>query len=170
MERILVVGGPGSGKSYFSDLLAAKTGLPLIHLDQEFWLPGWQMPEADAWQRKLDILLAQPRWIMDGAYVSSLSRRLERADTVFVFKLPRSLCLYRTLKRSLTSYGTIRPDMAPGCPERLDWSFFKYTWRFNTRLLPRIEQELIPFQGDLHLFKSSQSANAYLCGLDKTTN
>lgn len=33
MKRILVIGCPGSGKSYFSKKLAKKTGLPLCHLD-----------------------------------------------------------------------------------------------------------------------------------------
>src|SRR3546814_2774176 len=36
-QRIIVTGLPGSGKSTLSLALAAKTGLPLIHLDLHFW-------------------------------------------------------------------------------------------------------------------------------------
>ena len=41
MRRVLVIGICGAGKSTFSQVLAARTGLPLIHLDKEFWRPGW---------------------------------------------------------------------------------------------------------------------------------
>ena len=37
MERILVIGSPGSGKSTFSRALAQRKQLPLVYLDQLFW-------------------------------------------------------------------------------------------------------------------------------------
>ena len=43
-RRVLVTGMAGSGKSTFSRSLAAKTGLPVIHLDVHFWKPGWVAP------------------------------------------------------------------------------------------------------------------------------
>ena len=38
-NKILVLGCSGSGKSTFSRELAARTGLPLIHLDNIWWRP-----------------------------------------------------------------------------------------------------------------------------------
>ena len=35
------------------------------------------------------------------------------------------------LKRVLTTYGKVRPDMGEGCPERFDWEFLKWVWTFN---------------------------------------
>ena len=43
-RRIVVTGLAGSGKSTLGLALAAETGLPLIHLDLEFWNPGWTEP------------------------------------------------------------------------------------------------------------------------------
>ena len=40
-ERIAVIGSPGAGKSTLATMIAAATGLPLIHLDAEHWQPGW---------------------------------------------------------------------------------------------------------------------------------
>jgi len=40
-HRIIVTGLAGARKSTFSLALAAKTGLPVIHLDLHFWKPGW---------------------------------------------------------------------------------------------------------------------------------
>jgi len=48
MNRILIPGSGGSGKTTFTRKLAAKTGLPLHHLDTLYWQPGWQKPEAAA--------------------------------------------------------------------------------------------------------------------------
>ena len=42
MQRILVIGGSGAGKSTFSVELAKKLNLPLVHLDRLFWRAGWQ--------------------------------------------------------------------------------------------------------------------------------
>lgn len=40
-KRIMVIGSPGIGKSTFSRKLSEITGIPLIHLDKEFWNDGW---------------------------------------------------------------------------------------------------------------------------------
>ena len=37
MERIIVIGCPGSGKSTFSRALQKITGIPLYHLDMMNW-------------------------------------------------------------------------------------------------------------------------------------
>ena len=39
-QKIIVIGCPGSGKSYFSKELAKKTKLPVIHLDMIYWKPN----------------------------------------------------------------------------------------------------------------------------------
>ena len=52
MQRILVIGIPGAGKSTFSRKLAARTGLPLIQLDREFWQPGWKMTPLETWRAR----------------------------------------------------------------------------------------------------------------------
>jgi len=47
-SRIILVGSPGSGKSWLSKRIAQITGYQLIHLDLEFHLPGWQrVPRTD---------------------------------------------------------------------------------------------------------------------------
>ncbi|MBR6633113.1 MAG: hypothetical protein IKL05_02285 [Clostridia bacterium] len=37
MERVIIIGCPGSGKSTFGRELKRITGLPLYHLDMMFW-------------------------------------------------------------------------------------------------------------------------------------
>ena len=142
MQRVLVIGNPGAGKSTFSAQLAARTGLPLIALDAEFWQRGWVETEHDEWRDKLDLLLAGDHWIMDGTYASTLDLRLPRADTVIWFDTPRVLCLQRALWRTVWSLGRVRPGMAAGCRERLDHRFLRYVWTFEQKFNPRIAAAL----------------------------
>src|SRR2546421_5010221 len=67
-RRVLVTGLAGSGKSTFSLALAAKTGLPVIHLDLHFWKPGWVAPSETEWREKQCGVLAGDAWIADGNY------------------------------------------------------------------------------------------------------
>ena len=72
MQRALVIGIPGAGKSTFSRALAAKTGLPIIHLDTEFWQPDWEITPREQWRVKVAQLLERDAWIMDGNYGATL--------------------------------------------------------------------------------------------------
>jgi adenylate kinase family enzyme len=56
MQRILVIGSSGTGKSTLARQLASKLALPIIHLDKEYWLPGWVAPEPAAWQARVESL------------------------------------------------------------------------------------------------------------------
>jgi adenylate kinase family enzyme len=142
MRRALVIGNSGAGKSTFARALACKSALPLIHLDHEFWRPGWDITPRAAWRAKVAELVARDSWIMDGNYYSSLDLRLPRADAVFWFDYPRSICLSRVLWRVATTYGRVRPDMAEGCAERLDLPFLRYVWGFNGAERPGIAAAL----------------------------
>jgi adenylate kinase family enzyme len=148
MHRALVIGISGAGKSTFSRQLAERTGLPLIHLDKEFWQPGWKITPAPEWRRKVEVLAAREAWIMDGNYGGSLDLRLPRADTVIWFDYPRLRCLRRIAWRIATSYGTVRPDLAPGCPEQIDWEFLRYVWNFHTKSRPSIVAALRKHHSD----------------------
>jgi len=78
----------GSGKSTFALALADKTGLPVIHLDLQFWKPGWVAPSETEWRATQRVVLAGDAWIADGNYHETLDLRVERADTVVVLDMP----------------------------------------------------------------------------------
>jgi adenylate kinase family enzyme len=138
MRRVLVIGISGAGKSTFSAALAEKTSLPLIHLDKEFWQPGWEITPRALWRERVSELVAREAWIMDGNYDSSLDLRLPRADTVCLFDYSAPRCILRVLGRVLSSHRRVRSDMAAGCPERFDFAFLKFVWRFNAVQRPRM--------------------------------
>ena len=142
MKRILIIGSGGAGKTTFARALASRTGLPLTHLDQLFWHPGWVPTPDDEWDQVIARLIARDSWILDGNYGRTLSMRLEAADTVIFLDLPRLVCTWRIFKRQLRYAGRIRPDSAPGCPERLSWEFIAWVWTYRSRRRPDIMKRL----------------------------
>ena len=133
MDRILILGCGGAGKSTLAGQLGDILGLPIIHLDQGYWQPGWTPLSDDAWTQRVATIIQQKNWIMDGNYGSTLEMRLIRAEAVIFLDYPRRLCLWRVMKRIWRHKGRTRPDMAPGCTERWDWEFIRYIWGFRKR-------------------------------------
>lgn len=131
MERILIIGCSGAGKSTLARELGKKLGLPVIHLDQLWWKPGWENFTREEFDKKLGAVLSESRWIIDGNYSRTMPQRLEKCDTVIYLRFSRWACIFGMLQRVLGSYGKVRPDMAPGCPERFDWEFVKFIWNFD---------------------------------------
>lgn len=164
MERVLVVGCSGTGKTHFSHRLAARTGLPLLHLDRYFWRAGWMQPDRETWRQQVGELVAGDHWILDGNYGGCLELRLARADTVFFLDLPRRLALLRVIRRTLAHLGRSRADLAEGCVERIDLGFLKYVWSFRCKHRPRLTAALAQFQGHVVTFRNPAEIEAYLDG------
>lgn len=148
MNRVLVIGSGGAGKSTFARRLADATGLPLIHLDREYWQPGWRPTPVAAWAARIAELVAQPRWIIDGNFGASLRPRLEACDTVILLSASRWRCLYRVVRRRLVYWGHARPDLDDGCPERLTLEFLLWIWSYPRTSLPRRLEALANLRPD----------------------
>ena len=93
--------------------------------------------------------------------------RLPRADTVVWFDYPRHVCLRRAIWRVLTSYGRVRPDLAPGCPEKFDAEFLRYIWDFNAKSRPQIVSMLAEHGRHLQpvVFRRDRDVARFLDGL-----
>ena len=142
-RRILVIGSSGSGKSTLAQALSARLGLPYISMDREFfWLPGWTLRERGDIRRLIAERVAGERWIMDGTSPGTLDLRLPRADMVIWLRMPRLLCIARVVRRRIRHSGLSRPEMAPGCPEKIDREFLAYIWNFERIETPEIRAAL----------------------------
>lgn len=141
MKRILIIGSGGAGKSTLARRLGEKTGIEVVHLDKLFWNPGWVRTEKEEWFEIVRQAIEKASWIMDGNFGSTLEMRANAADTIIFMDMPRLVCIYRILKRWFIYRNTHRPDMAPGCDEKVDWEFFMWVWNYPKRSKP--EKELV---------------------------
>jgi adenylate kinase family enzyme len=165
VERLLIIGSPGAGKSILAAEVARRTGLPLVHLDQLHWKPGWVESSPAEFDSKMLGAIAGPRWIVEGNYGRTLPLRLTRADTVVDLDLPRWQCVLGIVRRAVAHRGRTRSDMTPGCPERLNWEFLVYTIRFPGRGRSRIEQALRGFAGQRITLRSRREVRRFLADL-----
>lgn len=128
-NRIIIVGSPGSGKSYFSKRIAAVTGYPLFHLDNEYWQPNWVGTPRNEWIEKQQSIIGGAKWIIDGNYDSTLELRYEAADLIIDLNINRYLCMWSAVKR----HGKKRSDFPTHCVEKIDKEFvdfLKFIWKF----------------------------------------
>ena len=165
-QRVIVTGLAGSGKSTLSLALAAKTGLPVIHLDLHLWKPGWVAPSETEWREKQRVLLAADAWIADGNYHETLDLRLARADTVVFLGLPWWVCSGRALLR-----GFRVPDELPEGCDYTAWQRLRDEWRLAARVWRRRRSEparelgIISEHGrhvTLHVLRSRRAVREFL--------
>ena len=164
MERILVIGSPGSGKSTFSRALAQRKQLPLVYLDQLFWNADKTTVDHAQFDQRLEEAMARTQaWILDGNYGRTLEMRLERCTQVFFLDLPVQVCLESVRARR----GTVRPDM-PWVETEEDPEFMESIQTFPQQQRPKILalREKHP-EKNWVVFRSRSQADAYLRGFQE---
>lgn len=123
--KIAIVGYSGSGKSTLADYCSKVLGIPVLHLDTVQFLPGWvERSDIEKTEIIRTFLLGHSDWIIDGNYSRFFyEQRMEEADTIIFLNFSRTACLLRVIRRYFHYRNATRPDMAPGCNEKLDWEF-----------------------------------------------
>ena len=169
MDRIMVIGCGGAGKSTLSKKLGQITGLPVVHLDQIWWAPGnWQHISREEFDLHLAEEVAKDTWILDGNFNRTLETRLERCDAVVYLDYPRFVCLKNWLFRVIKNWGTARPDMGPGCAEWFDPEMAGWIWNFNKNNRARYYELLSEQKNkDIIILRSRKEADRFLEDLKK---
>jgi hypothetical protein len=120
MERVVILGRGGAGKSTAAMRLGPVTRLPVIELDKQFWRPDLSATPPQQWRQVQQDLAAASRWIMDWDLESrdAPGAQLGRADTVQVLDFSLARCAWRATRRSR---------------ERADFWWWLLTWRQRDR-------------------------------------
>ena len=130
-NKIIIIGSPGSGKSWLSKRIAEITGLPLIHLDKEYHLPDWGKPSGEEWDAKIQDFISREKWIIDGNYNRTMEPRFAAAELVIWLNINRWVCMWSAARRT----GTKRSDLPDYLEEPSIFNieflkFCKYIWKF----------------------------------------
>ena len=165
INKIMVIGCCGAGKSTLSFKLQEQLNLPLYHLDKLFWKPGWIQADRNEFIAKHQEIIHNQKWIIDGNYSFTMADRLEQADLIIFIDLPRWRCIWGVLKRRIQNKNKSRPDMASGCDERLEWEFTKYVWNFHRDQLPLLKQQLTQINKPIHTITNRKQIDRLLNSL-----
>ena len=158
MQKIIVIGCPGSGKSTFAKALHSKTGLPLVHLDMLFWNADKTTVERSVFRERLQEVLQQEQWILDGNFSSTMELRFAYCDTVFFLDYPVEVCLDGVRSR----IGTQRTDL-PWLETEEDPEFMEYIRNFSGSHRPQISELLEKYPSkEIHIFTGREQAEAFI--------
>ncbi|MFB9995184.1 adenylate kinase [Deinococcus oregonensis] len=170
MQRILVIGTTGSGKTTLARAIAGRLGLP--HGEQDGWnhQPGWQAAPTEQFRAEVEAFTAQSAWVMDGNYSKARDIGWARADTLVWLDYPAGVVFWRLLRRTVRRIFT-QQELWNGNRERLRGQFSRESvlpWFFRTHWKRRREtpQQVAEFP---HLrvirLRSPQQAARWLASL-----
>ena len=159
MNKVIVIGCPGAGKTTFAEKLAHITGLPLFHLDAIWHKPDRTHISREEFDEKLLEILSLDKWIIDGNYSRTVEKRIQACDTVFLLDLPMEVCLQGAVER----IGKLRRDM-PWVDFELSPMLKREIEEFPFENLPRIYEMLEKYKEnkEIIIFKSRKEADEYI--------
>ena len=165
MKRVLVIGCPGAGKSYFSKKLSELTHLPLIHMDNLYWREDKTSVSHEELIEKLLPYLKKDEWIIDGNYHRTLEMRLPYATDVFFLDIPRKECIQGILERVEKPRDDIPwVESKEDAAELIAWTA-DYGFRTKDEEIALLEKNK---HLNVHTFTSRQEINEYLEELKKS--
>ncbi len=159
MQKVIVIGCPGSGKSTFARRLRDITKLPLYYLDLLWHKPDKTNISKEEFDTMLMEILEKDKWIIDGNYQRTLELRLRACDTVFLMDYPLEVCLAGAQSR----VGVMHEDL-PWLETELDEEFKQWIVDFRKDNVPHIYELIDLFKKNkkIIVFKSREEADHYL--------
>lgn len=164
MNRILVIGCPGAGKTYFAKALSKLIDIPVIHMDNLYWNKDRTSVSKEELENKLLPYLKEEKWIIDGNYHETLKQRLEYATDVFFLNMPRETCIEGILERIDQPRDDIPwIETKKDAIELIEWTidYESRTKEDEERLLKKYKKV------NVHILRTREEVNKYLLSLIK---
>lgn len=140
--KVAIVGCGGSGKSYLARELGKILDAPVTHLDAAFYDDDWNALPMDKFAELQRKLVAEPRWVIDGNYNSTLQIRLESCDTVVLMDVSTISALYGIFSRQLRHGAGHKGN---GVHNRIHWGVIKYVATYRRKMRPRVMSKIDEF-------------------------
>lgn len=108
MQRVMIIGGPGAGKSWLASRLGPCLDLPVIAIDQLVGSTGRGRRTDAEIDGDAIAAAAGDRWIIEGGNTRTYDFRLSRADCLIRLKPARMTRLWRVLRRGGSTASLLR--------------------------------------------------------------
>lgn len=170
VQRILVAGTTGTGKTTLARAIGARLDLPTTELDALFHGPAWE--PRPTFLDDVRALAATDRWVTEWQYPQARPILLERADLLVWLDLPFRTTLARLVPRTVRR-RVRREELWNGNVEAPLWTFVTdpehvVRWAIRSR---RLLAELVPAaqrtRPDLRVvrLRSQRDVDAFLAAL-----
>lgn len=160
MNRIVIIGNGGSGKSTFAKKLGKKLKIKVMHLDNLYQKSQGKINNSTDWDHIQEKLVTEKKWIIDGNFPRTWHIRINCADTIIFFDFPLWISIYRTILRRIRYSNSNRPDMPIGVKEKLEFKDIKKLLMF-----PKPESIIKNYKlnkKNLIIFKNNKEADRFL--------
>lgn len=103
VNRIVVVGISGSGKTTVAKVLSETLGLPHLEMDAVMHDGGWNATSDAEFRQRIDEFTRGDRWVVDGNYTSHGAAEIiwPRADTCVWIDPSKPVVMWRVVSRTL---------------------------------------------------------------------
>ena len=161
MKKVIIIGCPGAGKSTFARCLCEKTGIPLYYLDMLYWNSDRTTVSKAVFRERLQKVLSEDNWIIDGNYGSTMEMRMKECDTVFFLDFSYEICIDGIRERK----GKLRRDM-PWVEYGEDEDFLEFIRNFAKESRPKILSLLQKYnEKNIIILKSREEADIFINSL-----
>lgn len=167
-ERIYVIGGPGSGKSYAGEKLSQIFHIKSHNLDHIFWDKNDKNygKKASKEQRKKGVknILKNKSWIVEGSYTKEwVCPLISKADLIIVLNSNIFVRDLRIIRRFIKKKLGIVKGKSPNLKTFLKFVIFNH--RYNKSRLPLLNH--LVSKEKVKYFKKADKAIDYLEELKK---
>ena len=160
-KRIIIVGCPGSGKSFLAKRLHRITGLPLFHLDNVWWKADRTHVTQEEFDIRLQTILQSEEWIIDGDYSRTYEPRFLFCDTVIYLDYSKEECMDGIMER----IGKDRADM-PWTEQQLDPELAELVRRYRADNRPVLYGLIEEYPGKkVFIFRTRAEVQSWVSSL-----
>ena len=149
MERTVIIGNAGGGKSTLARTLAARRGAPHMEIDALLWRPGWELTPAEIYEASHARLIGEARWIVDGlGRRESIPARMSRATEIILVDLPLWMHFWLAAERQIAwSAGRLANPPAGGARMPSTEDLFRTIWEVDREWMPEIRHLVAAEEG-----------------------
>ncbi|MBI2707286.1 MAG: hypothetical protein HYX35_03100 [Proteobacteria bacterium] len=163
LNRIIIIGNSGSGKSWLGKVLSQRRKIPLFHMDEIRWdKSGYEIRRlASDINKDLDAIKKQDQWILEGVFGKMADLCLPFATLLIWLDLPWEECKKNLLSRGPQFENHLNPEEKEKALTKLiewasehesredanSWSFFNtlYSDFKNKKVCLRSRADVIHF-------------------------
>jgi adenylate kinase family enzyme len=156
MQRLVILGNSGSGKSYLARKLGLRLSILPTHLDDLFWEPGGfnrkRPPEVVA--QDIEAIHKLSEWIVEGVFGELAARFLDRAECLIWLDMDWACCRSNLLGRGFESSKQLDKAQAEENFRKLLVWASQYWDRDNLRSYTGHKELFDSFKGDKRVLRS----------------